>query len=422
MHEQLRSIENGLTLLQRDTPSRDDWGAGWPHAMAPLRLGPVLVRNRVGLGPINSSLFETDGSISGLHLAFYTRLASEGLGLMYVGGVAVSEAGRSNRGSLALDRSQKSRGIARIVTACHREGVKLVVQLMHAGRQARSSEIGHPITAPSAIACPVVGECPRELTRSEIRSLHREFGRAAAIAEAAGTDLLEIHGAHGYMVGGFLSPYSNLRRDGYRAVVGGPSRFLVELLEEIHARTALPVGLRVSVVENVAGGLALEDLAATLSHVRDALAFLSVSAGVYVRERDVIIPSRSLGHLLWEREAALLRQWLAIPVFVGGNVHGLDEAERVVAAGRADAVLMVRALMSDPQLLSKWLGGQAHEVRSCIDCRLCKYHSRGQQHVYCPLNQELVAIHRHWLAAGNRGGEAHDRTRANRVRPNGNAV
>jgi 2,4-dienoyl-CoA reductase-like NADH-dependent reductase (Old Yellow Enzyme family) len=241
------------------------------------------------------------------------------------------------------------------------------------------------------------------LTRSEIRSLHRDFGRAAALAEAAGADLLEIHAAHGYMVGGFLSPYSNLRRDGYRAVIGGPSRFLAELLDEVHGRTTLPVGLRVSVIENVPGGLALEDLAGTLDHVRDALAFLSVSAGVYVRERDVIIPSRSLGHLLWEREAALLRQWLGVPVFVGGNVHGLDEAERVVAAGGADAVLMVRALMSDPRLLSKWLDGQAGEVRSCIDCRLCKYHSRGQQHVYCPLNPELVAIHRHWLAAGNRG-------------------
>lgn len=402
MREQLRDAQRPLG--RPDPPPA--WSAtparGWSGALVPLRIGKTTVRNRLGLGPINSALFDADGAISDLHLAFYQRFAREGLGLLYIGGVAVCEAGRSNRGSLALDRPGRSRGIARVAEACHRAGVALVVQLMHAGRQARSSEIGHPLTAASAIPCPVVGETPRALSRNEIATLYRQFGRAAALAEKAGADLVEIHGAHGYMVGGFLSPYSNLRVDEYRAAVGGRSLFLEQLLEEVGRRTTLPVGLRVSVVENVAGGLGVGDLASTIDQVRDALAFLSVSGGVYVRERDVIIPSRKLDHMLWERHAALLRRWLELPVLLGGNVHGLDEVEGIIARGSADAVLMVRALLSDPRLLSKWLLGRAAEVRPCTDCQLCKYHSRGQPHVFCPLNRELVAIHRHWLHAGNR--------------------
>jgi 2,4-dienoyl-CoA reductase-like NADH-dependent reductase (Old Yellow Enzyme family) len=74
----------------------------------------------------------------------------------------------------------------------------------------------------------------------------------------------------------------------------------------------------------------------------------------------------------------------------------------VLARGSADAVLMVRSLLSDPGLLSKWLSGQDREVQPCTDCRLCKYHSRGAPHVYCPLNSELVAVRRHWLKVDHR--------------------
>ena len=374
----------------------------WRFSLAPLRLGPVATRNRLGLGPINSALFEHDGSICDLHLSFYARFAAEGLGLLYVGGVAVSEGGRSNRRSLVLDSGRRSSGLARVAALCRRAGAALVVQLMHAGRQTRSAEVGYQIVAPSAVACPVVGETPRALTRGEIAAVCHQFGRAAAVAEQAGADLLEIHAAHGYLVGAFLSPYSNLRDDGYGVEPGGRSRFLTELLEEMLRRTSLPLGLRVSVVENVSGGLRLDDLASTLGHVRDALAFLSVSGGVYVREHDVIIPGRDLDHMLWERQAALLRRWLGIPVLISGNFHGLDEVETVLARGSADAVLMVRSLLSDPRLLTKWLSGEDQDVRHCTDCKLCKYHSRGAPHVYCPLNEELVAIRRHWLKVENR--------------------
>jgi 2,4-dienoyl-CoA reductase (NADPH2) len=200
----------------------------WRHTLAPLRLGAVTARNRLGLGPINSALFEPDGSIRDLHLRFYSRFAAEELGLLYVGGVAVAAGGRSNRGSLVLDSGERARGLERVAAVCRRTGVALIVQLMHAGRQARSSEIGAQPIAPSAIPCPVVGEVPRALTRDEITLLCRQFGRAAAIAEQAGADLVEIHGAHGYLVGAFLSPYSNLRRDEYGILPGGRSRFLTE--------------------------------------------------------------------------------------------------------------------------------------------------------------------------------------------------
>jgi 2,4-dienoyl-CoA reductase-like NADH-dependent reductase (Old Yellow Enzyme family)/8-oxo-dGTP pyrophosphatase MutT (NUDIX family) len=330
----------------------------YSRSLSRLRLGDVQLRNRVGVGPINSSLFNGDGGISKLHLNFYSRLVNGGVGLLYVGGVAVSQAGRSNAGSLVLARPENTSGVTTLAELCRNAGATLAVQLMHSGRQARSAEIGHPLVAASAIPCPVMGEVPRELQSDEIQAICRQFGNAAALAETAGADLIEIHGAHGYLVGGFLSPYSNLRTDEYRAVIGGESRFLTELLAEVRSRTSLPVGLRISAVENVPGGLDIDSLLGTLSHAREELAFLSVTGGLYVPEGDVIIPNRQLAHMLWREQAALLRRSLALPVLLSGNFHTLDEIETTLADKCADAVLMVRTFLADPDFLKKYHAGQ----------------------------------------------------------------
>jgi 2,4-dienoyl-CoA reductase-like NADH-dependent reductase (Old Yellow Enzyme family)/8-oxo-dGTP pyrophosphatase MutT (NUDIX family) len=369
----------------------------YSRSLSRLCLGDVQLKNRVGVGPINSSLFNGDGSISELHLSFYSRFVSGGVGLLYVGGVAVSRAGRSNAGSLVLARPEDTRGVTTLAELCRNAGITLAVQLMHSGRQARSVEIGHPLVAASAIPCPVVGEVPRELQRDEIRAVCRQFGKAAALAETAGADLIEIHGAHGYLVGGFLSPYSNLRTDEYRAVIGGESRFLTELLTEVRSHTSLPVGLRISAVENVPGGLDIDALLGTLSYVREELAFLSVTGGVYVPEGDVIIPNRQLAHMLWREQAALLRRSLALPVLLSGNFHTLEEIESTLADKCADAILMVRTFLAEPDFLQKVLAGQSQAVHECINCNQCKYHTRKEPHVYCPFNRELIAIRRHWL-------------------------
>jgi 2,4-dienoyl-CoA reductase-like NADH-dependent reductase (Old Yellow Enzyme family) len=268
---------------------------------------------------------------------------------------------------------------------------------MHSGRQAKSDEIGYPLVAASAIPCPVSGETPRELQRNEIHAIVQQFGVAAALAETAGADLIEIHGAHGYLVGGFLSPYSNSRTDEYRAVIGGESRFLRELLDEVRSCTSLPIGLRVSVVENVPGGLDIYSLLRTLSYAREDLAFLSVTGGVYVPEGDVIIPNRQSAHMLWREQAVLLRRSLALPVLLSGNFHTLDEIEATLTDNCADVVLMVRALLADPDFLQKYHAGKSHNVRACTNCNLCKYHTRREPHVYCPFNPDLIAIRRHWL-------------------------
>jgi len=271
-----------------------------------------------------------------------------------------------------------------------------------ASRQARSVEIGHQLVAASAIPCPVMGEVPRELSRDEIATVCAQFGAAAALAEAAGAHLVEIHAAHGYLVGGFLSPYSNVRDDEYRAVAGGQSRFLAELLDTVRSRTSLPLGLRVSVVENVDGGLDVDGLLGTLSHVRQALSFVSVSGGVYVPEGDLIIPSRLLHRMLWREQAAVLRRHLALPVLLSGNFQTLDEVEAAIADRTADMVLMVRSLLADPDWLLKWRTGQGTSVQPCINCNLCKYHTRREPHVYCPFNPELISIRRRWLGNGSR--------------------
>jgi 2,4-dienoyl-CoA reductase-like NADH-dependent reductase (Old Yellow Enzyme family) len=342
-------------------------------------IGSFALQAPYGLAPFNSSLFGLDGSATSLCRAFYEQYCRETIGLVTIGGVAVSADGRANGTSLVLQRSQICSGIASIKEAAHDNGVALAVQIEHAGRQARTTETGARVVGPTSEPCPVVGGSPHTLGASEIRTIVAQFREAAAVAARSGADFVEINAAHGYLVSGFLSAATNSRIDQYGGSVENRFRFLREILVAASDVLGAPLGVRVNVRERAKQAISVTQLCDGLAPLRDEISYISVSAGMYATADDLIMPARHLGENLWADEARKLRN-LGKPILLAGNILDRASADSLIAGGSADVVLFGRALLADPRLL------ESADPQPCTDCGMCKYRTRGLPHLHCPFN------------------------------------
>jgi 2,4-dienoyl-CoA reductase-like NADH-dependent reductase (Old Yellow Enzyme family) len=288
---------------------------------------------------------------------------------------------------LVLDQCAKASGLSRVIHHAHDSGVSVSIQLEHAGGQAISKETGQEVIAASPVLCPVTGETPRQITRAEIADSIKAFARAVWLAERAGADFVEIHAAHGYLLSGFLSPALNFREDQYGGNIENRYRILYDLINEIRLRCSINIGLRVNVYEDIKHGQRVDQVIVGLRHLAPALAYVSVSGGIYSQRRDLIMPSRTEGAALWRTEATILRRELLVPTLLAGNIESVALADKLIDDGAADVVLFGRALLTDPRLIDKNLSGR--EARNCIECGMCKYHSRGERNIYCPFNMAL---------------------------------
>src|SRR5262245_61995950 len=170
--------------------------------LQPLTPRSTTLANRLGLGPLNPGFFDGGGRLSQVAQVFYNTYAGAMLGIVYVGGVAVCNSGRSNQGSLVITQAGGAAALEHVATATKRLGTASAVQLMHSGRQASSREIGHRLLAASPIPCDVYRETPRQATARDIEAIIGWFRDAAGAAQRAGADVIEVHAAHGYLLSG----------------------------------------------------------------------------------------------------------------------------------------------------------------------------------------------------------------------------
>jgi 2,4-dienoyl-CoA reductase-like NADH-dependent reductase (Old Yellow Enzyme family) len=338
---------------------------------------------------MNTGFIDSSGQPSPGFTQFHKTYAASGLGLVSIGGVAVSRSARPSARTLVLDSVETATTLASTISLIRENRCVPVLQLMHAGRQANPAEIGTEIVAPSPIPCPVIGIPPTELSRKQIEAIIETFVSSANYARSAGLRLVELHAAHGYLLAEFLSPYSNKRTDEYGGAFGNRYRVLEQIIEAVNSIDGINVGVRISADEFVAGGLTAVDIPELVSAIQDSGAvYVSVSAGVYNRD-DHIMPDRKLGNAIYASLGRSAKTVARIPIFVSGNVESLTTAERLLAEGCADLVLMGRAMLADPLLVRKSQDDNAGDLQPCTMCRICKYHSRGLPHIACPHNDFL---------------------------------
>lgn len=339
----------------------------------PLALRSLTVRNRAWMSPMAQYSAATEGPDRGVpndwHFAHYGARATGGVGLILTEATAVVPEGRVSPGDLGLWNDRQTEAFSRIARFLKAQGVVPGVQIVHAGRKAstrRAWEKSGPLTAdegswptvaPSPLPFSDVHPVPKELTLDGIREVIAQFVAAARRALTAGFQVIELHGAHGYLLAQFLSPHSNHRTDTYGGPFENRIRFPLQVVDAVREvwPDDLPLFYRISATDWLDHGGWTPD--ETVRFAKELLArgvdLLDVSTGGNVS--GVHIPT---GPGYQVPFAARVKAETALPVATVGEITHPRQAETVIRTGQADAVFLARELLRNPS----WPLHAAHEL------------------------------------------------------------
>jgi 2,4-dienoyl-CoA reductase-like NADH-dependent reductase (Old Yellow Enzyme family)/thioredoxin reductase len=337
---------------------------------SPQAIGTMQVDNRLIVPAMVTRYANRDGTASDRLIGYHEARAAGGWGLIITENYRVDEHGGAYPDLPGLWNDGQVESHRRLTAAVHACGGKIACQLYHAGRQTTSAVTGMQPVAPSPVADPSVGERPRELTKGEIPALTEAFGDAARRAKQAGFDAVEVHGAHGYLINQFMSPFSNKRTDSYGGSPENRVRFALEVIEGIRATvgSTYPLIYRLSADELVMGGLKIEDTKVIARMIEAAgIDAIHASVGVGASAR-YMIPPASMPHGWAVGYARAIREVIAIPVIAVNRITDPLMAATILRSGMADFIAMGRASLADPALPRKAREGKNDEIRPCIGC------------------------------------------------------
>ena len=337
------------------------------HLFSPLKLRSITFPNRIFVSPM-CQYSSIDGMPSDWHLVHLGSRAVGGAGMVCVEASGVTPEGRITPWDAGIWSEAHARAWKPIADFIRAQGSVPAIQLAHAGRKAScdkpwnggkaldAAHGGWTTLGPSPIA---FGHYPppRAMTREEIRATVGDFARAAGHALAAGFDVVEIHGAHGYLLHSFVSPLSNQRGDEYGGSLENRMRFPLEVARAVRAAWPAdkPVLYRVSATDWAEGGWDLAQSIELARRLKDAgIDMMDCSSGGNVH--DAKIP---LGPGYQVPFAAAIRREAGIATLAVGLISDAVQAEQIVALGAADAACLARAFLRDPY----WPRHAARELR-----------------------------------------------------------
>jgi 2,4-dienoyl-CoA reductase-like NADH-dependent reductase (Old Yellow Enzyme family)/thioredoxin reductase len=362
-------------------------------ALEPFTLGRITLPNRIVFGAVSSLMEDRNGHVTDVMEAFFTRRAEGGAGLVTLGIGSVTPNVKIVKRQLALYDDSVIPGLASLTNAVHSRGSKVAVQLHHAGRLAVPGyNGGRKPKGPSSIKGKLdMFGAPDELATAEIEEIIKAYGRAAVRVAEAGVDVLEVHAAHGHgLPQQFLSPYSNQRTDEWGGSPDNRSRFLREVIATIRDEVGneVAVCLRLSADEDVEGGLDATSSRKIISSLEDCgFDAISVSAGNYDSRRPIAVQPPSMPHLVLAELASALRSSTSLPLGVAGRILDRSDIDAVFERGIGDFVVLVRALIADPDMPKKL--ASAKPVRSCVGSMWCLRDVRIGRGIECAVNAEV---------------------------------
>ena len=358
---------------------------------SPFTVKHINLKNRIVMPPLASFLIGDDGSITDETIEHYRRRAAGGPAMVIMEACAVSPEGIVSPHQPVIYDDRHIDGLSKIAAAIKEEGAVAALQIHHGGRQTSAKVIHRKPLAPSPLPCPAIRGDVEPLTVDGIQNLVQIFGVAAARAYRAGFELIEIHGAHGYLVNQFLSKFSNIREDEYGGDVAGRTRFAREIVEEVCRRTdhALPVSFKISAEEYVDGGLTTKDSIEILKIlIKAGIDLVQVSAGNDVTPEWISQPMFMEKACLVE-SASRVKKAVDIPVMAVGRINDPLIADEIIRQGKADLVCIGRGLLADPEMPLKAKNGRLDEIRTCIACNTCMQSIFKKGRIECLVNPML---------------------------------
>ena len=334
-------------------------------------IGGLTLRNRAVMPAMGTGYPSQDGQVTERLKAYLRCRAEGGAGLIITEVCAVHPGGKAGPTEMGIYDDAFLPGLEELAAVIKGAGAAAAVQLHHAGRETFPFVVGGQPVAPSPIPSRALGQTPRALSVEEIAELVGCFAAAARRAREAGFDAVEVHGAHGYLVHQFLSPYSNHRDDGYGGDERGRFRFAREVVREIkrEAGSDFPLLFRFSSTEALKGGYDLDYILPLLPLLEeDGVDAFHVSCGVYDSPGNPTCPGLHHPRGFNVERAAAVKEKVGVPVIVVGKIHDPRLAEEVLAAGKADLVAFGRQHLADPHFLRKAAEGRHEDIRFCLSC------------------------------------------------------
>jgi 2,4-dienoyl-CoA reductase-like NADH-dependent reductase (Old Yellow Enzyme family)/NADPH-dependent 2,4-dienoyl-CoA reductase/sulfur reductase-like enzyme len=361
------------------------------HLFSPFSFKGFELKNRIVMPPLASFLIEDDGSVTEKTIEHYRRRAAGGPAMVIMEAHAVSPEGIVSHHQARIYDDRYVEGLSRVADVIKEEGAVPAIQIHHAGRQTPAKVIKQNPFAPSNLPCPTIRGEVEPLTVEGIERIVRHFGEAARRCVQAGFRLIEVHGAHGYLINQFLSRFSNIREDAYGGDVVGRARFAFDIVQEIRKIVGpdFPVSFKISAQEFVPNGLTVEESIEILKEIIPAgVDMVQVSAGNDATPEWICQPMFMEKACLAD-SAGIIRKALQIPVMAVGRINDPRVADAIIAEEKADLVCMGRGLLADPEMPKKAQEGRLDDIRICIACNTCMESIFRRGRIECLVNPTL---------------------------------
>lgn len=331
---------------------------------SPYTIKGVTLKNRIVMSPMCMySSHNEDGHIQNWHRTHYTSRAVGQAGLIIVEATAVTPQGRISPQDLGIWSDEHIKGLQELVGLVKEHGAKIGIQLAHAGRKA---VLEGEIIAPSAIAFNEKSKAPKEMTRTDIEETVEAFKKGAERARKAGFDVIEIHGAHGYLINEFLSPLSNKRTDEYGGSAENRYRILREVIDAVKTVWDGPLFVRVSAHDYHEEGLTSKDYITFAKWMKEqGVDLIDVSSGAVVPAPINVYPGYQVPY------SETIKNGAGIATGTVGLITSPIHAEEILQNERADLIFLARELLRDPY----WPRKAAKELG--IEIEAPKQYQRG---------------------------------------------
>jgi len=355
----------------------------YPHMLAPLDLGFTTLKNRVLMGSMHVGLEEAKDGFNRM-AAFYAERAKGGVGLIVTGGIAPNDRARPMPGGAAMT-TQKEADKHKVVTeAVHAAGGKICMQILHFGRYAYHPEL----VAPSALKAPISPFRPHALTSEEVEQTIEDYANAAALAQSAGYDGVEIMGSEGYLINEFIAKQTNHRDDAWGGAYENRIRFPLEIVRRTRARVGANfiIIFRLSMLDLVEGGSTQEEVV-QLAQALEAAGVTILNTGIGWHEARIPTIATKVPRAAFAWVTQQLKGKVKIPLVATNRINTPEVAEQVLADGMADMVSMARPFLADPLFVQKAAEGKADQINTCIGCnQACLDHTFGGKITSCLVN------------------------------------
>ncbi|MFC1839380.1 FAD-dependent oxidoreductase [Thermodesulfobacteriota bacterium] len=345
----------------------------FPNLFSPIKVGNITLKNRIISAPMTFPILTSDGCLTPEAIAFYELRAKGGAAVVTVSELIVhTTTGKYYPVQVLIDAPNSKDSLAMAARAVKRHGSIASMELSHGGKHSLTNPQNPVSYGPSDEFSDGI-QTAREMPVEIIHKIIEAYGKAASLCKDAGFEMLLIHAGHGWLLQQFLSPASNKRNDEYGGSFENRARLALDVIDRIRSSVGpgFPLELRMSAEEYLDDGYSFDDAIKFAKLLENKIDLLQVSTGAHEGSFDRTHPSAFMDRGVNVHYAEEIKKHVGIPVSTIGALNEPEMMEQIITSGKADAVVMARALLADPFLPKKAFTGKDDEIVRCYRCYAC---------------------------------------------------